>query len=327
MLCLLVMGSYYAHSQEDSIVYTKGFLDSINIDDLFKYKPAKSYFKIQASYLSNSVYQGRKDSLLTPYLTPVIEYNHKSGLYASASLSYLSNDSARVDVYNFDVGYSFNATKRFGGSVYLNKPIYNNQSNNVQSDTKFEIGGSSTYNASVVNINASGNVIFGSSKNDFALTLSLDHPFSLSSDTSKSTFTITPTVAAYFGTSGTYQNYKRKKEEKLGLHQQNQPSAQQQYNLSVNSNASFQIMSYEFSLPINFDSDKWGLFLTPTYVAAVNPITTVYKLTKPNGQEVPLPYTYTPDPQHPLKKVTIPATQIEKISNSFYVEMGCYFKF
>lgn len=315
-----MMASYYAHSQEDSIVYTKGFLDSINIDDLFKKKPSKSYFKIQASYLSNSVYQGRKDSLLTPYLTPVIEYNHKSGLYASASFSYLSNDSARVDVYNFDVGYSFSASKRFGGSVYLNKPFYNNQSYNVQSDTKFELGAATTYDASFVNINASCNVVFGSNKKDFALTLSLDHPVSLSYDTSNSTFTITPTVAAYFGTSGTYQNYKRKKEEVTGL--------PPRHSLGVNSNASFQIMSYEFSLPLNLDKEKWGLFLTPTYVVSLNPIFSKYTLTNnQTGQLIPLPFTFSPDPQHPAKKVTIPSGKLEKISNSFFIELGCYFKF
>jgi len=49
--------------------------------------PKKSYFSATVSFLSNSVYNGRKDSVATPYLTPMLGYYDKSGFFIDASWS------------------------------------------------------------------------------------------------------------------------------------------------------------------------------------------------------------------------------------------------
>jgi len=175
LFLLLVICNTSAMSQEDTLLFTKGFLDSINIDDLLKASQKKSYFKVQASYLSNSVYAGRRDTASNlPYLTPSIEYNHKSGFYVGASLSYLANSSSRIDIFSFDAGYNFNPFDKFSGSVFINKPFYNSNSANVQSDIKFSSGLSLTYDVKYVNITANGNLMFGT-KTDFSLLLYIDH--------------------------------------------------------------------------------------------------------------------------------------------------------
>ena len=310
ILLFLAIGVNNAFSQEDTSLYklfTKGFLDSINIDELLKHK-SKSYVKFQTSYLSNAVYQGRKDINTTQYLTPTIEYNHKSGLFASASFSYLANDNSRIDSRNFCVGYSFDTSHHFGGSVYFSKPFYNTQSTNIKSDIKFSTSGSLTYYTGVVNITSTSSISFGESKTDFGAILTLNHYFDLSSDTVYHTFSLDPTIAVYMGTSGIYQTYKSKRDNNR------RPFGVPDIPITSTASNKFQVMSYEFCLPISYDRAKWGVFLTPYYVIATNPITTRNKAFKQNGLEVPLPSD-------------VPQFDTEKLSNSFFVEMGCYYKF
>ena len=297
---LLVICSTKVQSQEDTILFTKGFLDSINIDDLLKSSQKKSYFKIQASYLSNSVYGGRKDASALPYFTPSIEYNHKSGFYAGASLGLLPNSSFNRDFYSLDAGFSFDTSHRFGASFFANKLFYSDSSKNVQSSVDLSLGTSLTYNAAIVNFSAVITAMFGS-KTDVALCLSADHSFNFESDTSKYSFSVTPTISTYFGTTGNYQNTKFEKRF-LGY-----PPGTVFASISPNK---FQMLSYEFSLPIYYDKEFWGIFFTPYYSIAVNPVITSYKITLPNGGVSNPKYTTT-----------------EKISNTFFVELGLYYRF
>ena len=301
-MCLLVIVFSKAYSQEDSLLYSKGFLDSINIDDLFKVSKPKSYFKIQASYLSNSVYGGRKDSLALPYFTPSIEYNHKSGAYASASFGLLPNSSFKQDFFSLDAGFTFDTSHHFGGSLFINKLFYSDSSKNVQSSVNLTTGGSLNYYTNIVNLAANVSLMFGS-KTDVALNFLLDHSFNLENDTSNYALTITPTLAAYFGSTGYYQKVKARRRE-TGF-----PNGT---TFTIVSPNKFQLLSYEISVPISFDKEKWGLFFTPTYTIAVNPVTTTITAYRPNGN--PLPQAFQPAPI------------VEKISNSFYVEFGIYYK-
>ena len=296
--CFLII-SLETRAQKDSIDLS--FLDSINLDDLFKLKSKKSYFKIQASYLTNSVFAGRKDSLPLPYFTPSIEYNHKSGLYAGASLSYLANSNSRIDLWSLDLGYSFELSKKLNGNLYINKPFYNNSSSNVQSAVSFYAGSSLTYDASILAFTASTNFMFGS-ENDFSLILTTDHQFNWS-DKSNALWTFAPSFNLFLGSSGYYQTYRVDRKNPRN----NLP---QTVNVTINSPNKFQLMSYEFSTPLYFDKTTWGFFINPTYVIAVNPIVTTYKVTGPFGGTI------------------VPETRItEKISNSFYTTFGAYIKF
>ncbi len=297
MLSLLVVCCLKAHSQEDTALYTKDFLDSLNINDFFKVNKSNSYFKIQASYLSNSVYGGRKDSALLPYFTPSIEYNHKSGFYASASAALLPKNNFKEDYYSLDIGYSFDTTNKLGGSIYANKIFYTDSSKNVQSNVKFSFGGNINYYTNLLEFVASASLMFGD-KTDFSLLLSANHYFYLI-DNDKTIVSLNPTFSTYFGSTGFYQTGKTKRRV-LGL----PPGT----TYTITSPKKFQILSYEIAAPINFDKENWGLFFTPTYAFAVNPVITTYSATQRNG--VSKNYIST-----------------EEISNSFIAELGFYYKF
>jgi hypothetical protein len=296
--CFLLF-SVTSFAQKDTSKYS--FLDSINLDDLFKLREKASYFKFQTTYLTNSVYAGRKDSAALPYFTPSIEYNHKSGLYLGASISYLANSNSRIDVWSLDLGYSFDILKKLHTNLYINKPFYNSNSRNVQSNVSFYTGGTLSYETKIINISATGNVMFGS-ESDFSLILSLDHQFSWDGK-KDAIWTITPMLNTYLGSVGFYQNYKFQRVNPRN----NLP---QTVNVTISSPNQFQVLSYEFSLPIYFDKTKWGIFLNPTFAIPVNPIITTYKATGPYGG------------------VIIPETKItENISNSLFAEFGVYYKF
>lgn len=286
-------------AQKDTTKYS--FLDSINLDDLFKLRDGESYFKFQASYLTNSVYAGRKDTAALPYFTPSIEYNHKSGLYFGASISYLANNNSKIDLWSLDAGYSFNIIKKLSANIYINKPFYNSNSRNVQSDVNFYTGATLTYDTKLINLSATGNVMFGS-ENDFSLIFTLDHQFSWDGK-KDAIWTISPMLNTYLGSVGFYQNYKFQRVNPRN----NLP---QTVNVTISSPNQFQVLSYEFSLPIYFDKIKWGVFLHPTFAIPVNPVITTYKATGPFGG------------------VIIPETKItENISNTLFAEFGIYFKF
>ena len=73
----------------------------------------KSYFKFSGTYLSNFIYNGRQDSITTPYITPSLGYFDKSGFYVIGSLSYLSSaKEKRVDLFSFDIGYDFSISQK-----------------------------------------------------------------------------------------------------------------------------------------------------------------------------------------------------------------------
>lgn len=286
-------------AQKDTSIYS--FLDSINLADIFKLREKASYFKFQTTYLTNAVYAGRKDTAALPYITPSIEYNHKSGLYLGASISYLANNNSRIDLWSVDLGYDFKLMKNITANININKPFYNNQSRNVQSDVKFFTGGSLNYSTKAITLSATGNVMFGS-ESDFSMIISMSHNFEWESK-NKTYWSISPSIYTYLGSIGFYQNYKFNR-----INPRN--NLPQTVNVTISSPNKFQIMAFDFSVPIYFDRTKWGIFAMPTFAFPVNPVITTYKVTGPFGG------------------VIIPETKIsENISNSFYSEFGVYIKF
>src|SRR5450432_1157187 len=131
LLCALVLGAFA--QDEDT---TKKTAPAV--------PPLKSYFSAGLSYLTNSIYNGRKDSLITPYITPTLGYYDKSGFFIDGALSYLSRSgSGRIDLFTAEIGYDFDAGN-FDGEIAASKYFYNSQSTNVKS----QISGSVVFTGS-----------------------------------------------------------------------------------------------------------------------------------------------------------------------------------
>lgn len=275
--------------------------DTITLDDLLKNKP-KSYFKFQTSYLSNAVYFGRKDTATTlPYITPTIEYNHKSGWYANASASYLANNASTIDFWSLEIGFNFSdKAEKFLATAFVNKPFYTETSANLRSDVDWNIGANTSYNFGFINASLSGSLMLGES-NDKFVTFGLDHEFDLES--SNTLFSIVPMLTMNWSSTGFYQSFKsRRQNPRTGLPVNTR--------VEVTSPNKFQLMSYEFNLPLTAEiKEKYGFFIYPTLAIPVNPVVTNIKVTSQGGT------------------VLFNRSTIEKITNSFFIEVGGYIKF
>ena len=252
-------------------------------------KNEESFFKFSTSYLSNSVYNGRKDSLTLPYLTPSITYYNKSGFYIGGSVWYsLAQNDKRIDLFTFDAGYDFSISDQFSAGLYAAKYFYNSNSNAVRSETKGSVGATINYDPGIITLYTGIDFSFAS-KTDINITTSILHEFSFGDD--GNAWSITPSITMNAGTQNAYQDFvfKRKK----GFFGNN--------TITLKSSNKFNILDYEFSLPITYDKEKVGFFFTPTYAIPQN---AVY-FTRPNGT------TFT----------------VEKLENNFYAEFGVYLKF
>ena len=272
----------------------------------------KSYFKFSGSYLSNSIYNGRQDSLVTPYITPSLGYYDKSGFYVIGSLSYLSSaKEKRVDLYSFDIGYDFSISKKLTGSVYANKSAYNQSSTAIQSDVKGSIGTNFSYDFNFLEFNTTTDITFAN-KADIGVNMGLLHAFSFGEKSN--VFSLTPSVYVNWSTLHFYEGYTNRKLSRLAILLN--PGLASSVSTTTVDNSKMTLMDYEFSIPLNYEHENLGFFITPTFALPQNPIytttTTVNKLL--NGTQNTFVNNSTPKSEKTL-------------SNSFFVELGFYIKF
>src|ERR1700687_636170 len=87
---------------------------------------SKTHWEIGANFTNQTVFNGRKDSVNLPYISPTLYFYHKSVLFISASTSFLTTDG-RADLFYFSGGYQFSINK-FDGEISAEKSFYNSQS-------------------------------------------------------------------------------------------------------------------------------------------------------------------------------------------------------
>ena len=164
----------------------------------------KSYVLTDVSFVSDAVFMGRKDSIAAPYLLPSIGYYDASGLYADASLSYLTrSEEKRVDLFLLTAGYRFES-KKLEGYFSATKYFYNDESYNVQSGISADITGSLGYDFKVFQIAALGSTYFTEEgESDFILGGSLARLFK----GMDGNLHITPSFSFYAGSQNFYQEY------------------------------------------------------------------------------------------------------------------------
>ena len=273
---------------------------------------SNSYGKLSLSYLNNAVYNGRKDSLATPYITPTIGYYDKSGFYVSGALSYLSSaKESRIDLFSLDIGYDISITNQLSSNFYGNKSFYNQSSTAVKSDIKGSLGAAFNYDLSVIQLNLASEAVF-SQKTDLSLNLGMGHAFN--SGDEDHLFSINPSININWSTLNFYEGFtSRKVSKKIGQTIANVASATATTTVDKNR---FTLLDYELSVPLSYDTKKFSCFLTPTFALPQNPIntttSTVIKLK--NGTQTTQVQNSTPLSE-------------KKLENSFFWEFGVYVKF
>ena len=259
-------------------------------------EPRHSYFKFSLSYLSNAVYNGRKDSSVLPYLNPTISWHDKGGFYLAAGISYLAGEGAQIDAGELTAGYEFeNRDGKLSGDLYGTKYFISNGSYSVKGEVKGALGASLNYNLGPVALGGGADLAF-SGKTDIGINMGLGHVFELGNDKN---WSVNPSIQLNAGTQSFYENYLKKRKYSQGRRRRGSVTAAPSNIIVVSK--SFAVLDYELSLPVEYTGHKWGLFFAPVFSIPENG----FKYSINNG------VTYLS----------------ENLSNSFYAELGAYIKF
>jgi hypothetical protein len=264
----------------------------------------KTFFRIGGNYLSNAVYSGRKDSARVSYVRPSFGYFHSSGFFVNLEMSVLTNSTSagRIDEVALEGGYNFEA-KKLDGGVYASKYFFSDGSYAVASEMQGSIGGYLSYETGFVKLGGGTDFLF-STGTDITVNANISHPFEMNGQGGK--FSVSPMIQVIAGTQSFYRAYYQNRKFSFTTgnsrskgHHSNYSASSNLKTLSFSSQNQFGILDYEISLPIEFETQRLKIYALPVLAVPLNPA------------------TYSLDG----------VLQRESLSNSFFTEVGVYYKF
>lgn len=220
-----------------------------------------SVFRLGVNYNSNLNYFGRTDSLRSSGFFPMAEVWFTPGLYINAAPVFINNSVQHFEYAGTVVtaGYQFNSKDKWIGNVYALKPLYKESTELVQASLKAQTGMILTYVNPVLNINVGGDLKF-SEQTDVGATAGLDHIIRVPVKEGN-VLAIDPSAYVYAGTQQ-FSTTHYKKNNFLFL-----PGNEERI---TETSSQFNILAYEFSIPVIFATKKLELTATPSYIIPKN---------------------------------------------------------
>lgn len=233
-------------------------------------------------YKSDYYYMGRADSAKAPYLIPSTGYYHKSGLFISGSLSYLTAEGDnRVDLYTLSCGYDYFGRKLAAG-IALDQYFFSDESYSVQAEMRTYASGYIGYdlNAFMVVADASLGI---SDDLDVFLGGEISRTFDLMHDHLR----IRPSFYTNLGTQRYYNEYYTKRTlttgSGMGGDGKGRGSGGSGGNGSSTSTAiaeirvqefeKFEVLDYELELQMSYKINRLRVMTSGTFLFPVNPAT------------------------------------------------------
>ncbi len=238
-----------------------GFI--VNAQDETQPAKAKAEFKAGVYYNTGLNYYGRTDSLRSSGFFPLLEFWVNSKFYINAAPVFVINAETPFDYAGTvaTIGYrTSNAKSAF--NIYFVKPFYEKSSQLVQSALKGQAAASFSWLNKIINITACGDVKF-SDKTDFGVSGGIDHLIRKELD-GPAVLVIDPTATINAGTQQFTKTYYKQSSFLLF------PGVNQTVTEEV---SNFNILSYEFSMPVVFAKGKMQFIFTPAYVIPQNLVT------------------------------------------------------
>ena len=293
------MKRFYTSLLFISLIYVSFSLHAQSTSDSTK-TVSRSSFRGSVSFLSNAVYNGREDSTAVPYLSAEFGYYHKSGLYITASASYLARDHV-FDLFSIDAGYNWEISDQFSASFSADKPFYNKSSTNIASAIKGSLDAGLIYDPGFITAETTFSGVF-SQKTDMLFSLAISHQFSIETSDEDTYWLIEPGLETNLGTQNFLNGYKTKTGKRKLVTASNS---------IVSDGGKFQLLDYEFSLPISYNTKRWSITFSPVYAIPKNPITTTTTALITSASKT-------------KSQVT---TDTEQLKNVFYGQITFDFKF
>ena len=220
----------------------------------------KVQFKLSLNYNSHLNYYGRTDSLRSSGVFPMAELWFTPNFYVNAAPVFVNNKVSKFDYAGTiaSMGYQ-HVSDKWISSIYFLKPLYKQNTQLVQAALKAQAGVNFTSLNKAIDLTFGGDIKF-SDNIDFGLTGGIDHLFK-KHFFDNSVLVINPSFYVYAGTQQFTKTYYKHGNFFLF------PAAQQQVSENVRN---FNILSYEFSIPVVFAKGKFMLLFTPAYVIPQN---------------------------------------------------------
>ncbi|MEO9482467.1 MAG: hypothetical protein ABJG47_03440 [Ekhidna sp.] len=238
-------------------------------DDSVKHSKS-SYLLIGLSYNNDWVYMGRSDSLASPYMMPNIEYNHKSGIFISSSLSYLTSKSIqRVDLISIMLGYHYSNDVTSSGISAIGY-FFNDDSYNIQAEMNLYASAWFIYDFDLVEAGLSAAIGLSGTADGFS-SVELRRSFYLLNGDLK----IRPGIEANWGTQQYYNEYLQYRSSSFGNnHMKGKGPGGGQgagSTVVVEKVSKFRLLDYEFSIYAQYDLNEILLYSEATYAVPFNP--------------------------------------------------------
>ncbi|MFI5161281.1 MAG: hypothetical protein ACHQHN_08385 [Sphingobacteriales bacterium] len=236
----------------------------------------KASIKFGVNYLSNSVYLGRADTVKTPIIEPSIKYTFKNGIYVSGNLEYIPNRiTNRLDAGSVAAGYEFDITEDLNGGASFTKMFYNATSTQIGSSIGSTINVNLDYDIADIitpSVSIDYNLLKQGFGSDIMINAGIAHDFAwegIFGD--KDILIISPTATLNAGTQNFYDAYFTLKKYKLTKKAQAKDAAAEKLIRKRDAQLSqFEMLDYEFSVPIEYKAGPVIFSLTPTYALAEN---------------------------------------------------------
>lgn len=243
-----------------AFIFSTGFTFSQE-NETTQSEKEKVQFKLGVYYNTGLNYYGRTDSLRSSGFFPMAELWFNKNFYINAAPVFVNNSVASFQYAGTvaTAGYQFNSENKLSGHFYFVKPFYRDNSQLVQSALKAQAAFTLTRPNKIINITGGSDVKF-SDRVDVGLTGGMDHIFR-KQFADQSVLVIDPSFYVYAGTQQFTNTYYKKSVFLLF------PGVQQQVSESVKK---FNILSYEFSMPVIFAKGKFMFMAIPAYVIPQN---------------------------------------------------------
>jgi len=231
-----------------------------------------SSFKFGLSYISNSVFMGRSDTVTTPVIVPQVKYTLKQGIYFSGSLDFLPNKkNKKLDGGDLSAGYDFDITDDLSGSASYAKLFYSTTSTQIAAAISSTFNVNFNYDIADVispSVSADYNLNKQGIGNDFFLNVGLTHDFiSVGIFGEKDILLISPTITVNAGSQNFYDAYLTKKKLKNAKRNAAQNALLTKY---INQLSQFALLDYEISVPLEYKTGHFIFQVTPTYAIVEN---------------------------------------------------------
>jgi hypothetical protein len=227
-------------------------------DSTEKQKPK---FKLGINYSSHLNYYGRTDSLKSTGIFPMAEFWLSKDVYINTAPVFVNNAIQSMEYSGTvtSIGY-LHVTDKWITNLYFLKPFYKQSSQLVQSALKAQTGGGFTRLNKVLNATVGGDLKF-SDKIDFGATAGLDHLIRIELKNG-SVLVVDPSMYAYAGTQNFTNTYYKKRPGNILF-----PGSTEEVEQRV---TKFNILAYEFSIPVVYANGKWMGLFTPSYIIPQN---------------------------------------------------------